>query len=95
MSKNAPSPGGVVVLIYIFLFGDVPLNRVSFLGFQLRDKVHICHFDSETSDGNVFTSFDRFLTNFLGRAQISLEKLKNRVLVKKALLRDRVSFSGV
>ena len=24
---------------YIFLYGDVPLNRVSFSGFRLRDRV--------------------------------------------------------
>ena len=35
---------------YIFPYGDVPLNRVSFSGFQLRDRVHIfIIFDSERS----------------------------------------------
>ena len=31
-------PGGGGHL-YIFLYGDVPLNRVSFSGFRLRDRV--------------------------------------------------------
>ena len=33
------SPGGGGGYCYIFLYGDVPLNRVSFSGFRLRDRV--------------------------------------------------------
>ena len=33
------APGGH---LYFFLHGDVPLNRVSFSGFRLRDRVSFC-----------------------------------------------------
>ena len=35
-SRVPPRGGGYS---YIFLYGDVPLNRVSFSGFRLRDRV--------------------------------------------------------
>ena len=36
-SESRKIPGGGH--LYIFLYGDVPLNRVSFSGFRLRDRV--------------------------------------------------------
>ena len=72
-----------------FLYGDVPLNRVSFSAFALRE------YDLNCLDGNISTFSYRFLTNFQGRAQFCLKKLKDRVLFKNLSLRDRVSFSGI
>ena len=38
---------------------------------------------------------DRFVTDLQGLAQFCLKKFKDRVLFKKILLCDRVSFSGI
>ena len=55
----------------------------------------LSEYDLNRLDGNTFTFSDRFLTNFQGRAEFYLKKLKDRVLFKNLLLRDRVSFSGI
>ena len=56
--KKSSDPGGGV-LIY-FLYGDVPLNRVSFSGFQLRDRVSFfVKIGSMTGSILVFFDFER------------------------------------
>ena len=62
-----------------------PKRRSKPFAFREYDLNHL--------DDNISTFSNRFLTNFQGRAQFRLKKLKDRVLFENLLLRDQ-SFSG-
>ena len=67
----------------------------SFLAPKRRSRPFaLREYDLNRLDGNISTFSDRFLTNFQGRAQFCLKKLKDRVLLKNFSLQDKVSFSG-
>ena len=67
----------------------------SFLTHKRRSKPFaLREYDLNRLDDNISTLSDLFLTNSQGRAQFCLKKLKDGVLFKNFLLRDR-SFSGI